>query len=103
MSKFRVYYKLALAVLVLPTLVFFYLVGMSAFNNNAVSNANMETEIIIPPRNCGTLTYEKSDSFNDTVVNIDYSSNKKSISVNGLNNWNVVKVWLCLLYTSRCV
>lgn len=92
MSKFDISYKLGLAVLVLPVLVFVYLVGISAFNNNAKSSAT-ETAVVIP-QTCGEKTYEKSSDFSDTFVNIDFSSNKKSISISGLNGWNVVKVWL---------
>lgn len=39
MSKFQVSYKLALAVLVLPALVFVYLLGMSAFNGTGTISA----------------------------------------------------------------
>jgi hypothetical protein len=43
MTKFQVSYKLALAVLVLPTLVIFYLVGMSAFNGTGFLSAEEST------------------------------------------------------------
>ena len=86
-------YKAGITLLVMPVLVFVYLLGISAFNNNGISNASGDFEESSVPA-CGTRTYEKTGNFEDSYVYIKFESSDKKITVSGKNGWTVTKVWL---------